>query len=62
MVKSRGVRLKKIVNFQEGGNYPIMYAMGGMEKVSLDVAQVAPQIPVGENKITSSVTITYEVE
>lgn len=61
--KSLGVRLKKIVNFQEGGNYPVYYAMGGVEKLSADVASTpVPQLPVGENKITSNVTITYEVE
>lgn len=65
LAKSLGVRLTKIVNYQEGGNYPVYYAkdmavssmgMGG------DVAPVPPQLPTGENKITSTVTITYEVQ
>ncbi|HEY0220727.1 MAG TPA: SIMPL domain-containing protein [Candidatus Paceibacterota bacterium] len=66
--KSLGVRLKKIVSFNEGGGYPSpiyyardmskdAYGMGGTE-----AAQVAPSLPVGENKYISSVTITYEVE
>ncbi|MFZ2522119.1 MAG: SIMPL domain-containing protein [Minisyncoccia bacterium] len=63
--KSLGVRLKKIVNFQEGGNYPVMY--GGMMKLdsisaNAEYAPTPPQVPVGENKVVSSVTITYEVE
>lgn len=63
LAKSLGVRLNKIVNYQEGGNYPIMY--GGMEAkaMSADVASApVPQIPTGENKVTSTVTITYEVQ
>lgn len=64
--KSLGVKLKKIVSFSEGGvQPPIYYAMGGamMEKtMATDAASPVPQIPTGENKITSYVTITYEVE
>ena len=63
--KSLGIRLKKIVNFYEGGNQPIYYGMtakadsmeGGMV-----APQAIPQTPVGENSIVSNVTITYEVE
>ncbi len=65
LAKSLGVKLRRIVNFSEGGNYPIMYAMGGakMEAMNADMAVApAPELPVGENKITSNVTITYEVE
>jgi len=57
------VRLVRIVNFSEsGGPYPIYYAKG------LEVTDgrgggtaVPPEIPTGENKITSNVTITYEI-
>ncbi len=62
--KSLGVRLGKIVSFNESGNYPIPYAygMGGMmdKAVALEVS-APPQLPVGENEIVSNVTITYEV-
>lgn len=65
--KSLGVKLVKIVSFNEYGNqpYPIMYASGMMEKsVTMDAVapQANPQVPTGENTITSNVTITYEVE
>jgi len=58
-----GVRLVRIVNFSEGGDYPLYYASKG---VSLDSATAsagspAPELPTGENKITSNVTITYEI-
>jgi uncharacterized protein YggE len=60
LAKELGVRLVRIVNFSEGGNYPIyaMYGKGG--GVSADSAP-APQIPVGENEYSSNVSITYEI-
>lgn len=57
-----GVRLVRIVNFSENGNYPIFY---GKEMMTADsavsVSSPAPQLPTGENKIISNVTITYEI-
>ncbi len=64
LAKSLGVKLVRIVSFNEGGNYPIMYGMGGMEKsMAMDatMSSVPPQLPTGENKTVSNVTITYEV-
>jgi len=62
LAKDLGVHLVRIVNFSENGNYPIMYAKGMM---ALDSAGSAPSpspvLPTGENKITSNVTITYEI-
>lgn len=61
--KSLGVRLVKIVNFSEGTyptySYDSHYktAAGGAEMLS----SVAPTIQTGQNKITSTVTITYSV-
>jgi uncharacterized protein YggE len=63
--KSLGVKLTKIVNFYESGNGPIYYGMSAMESKGMGgdmMPTVAPQVPTGENKITSNVTITYEVE
>ena len=63
LAKSLGVTLVRIISYSEGGYYPIYgktimaeaYGRGG------DMA-VAPEIPVGEDKIISNVTITYEVK
>lgn len=69
LAKTLGVRLDTVVNFYENGDggYPIMYraeasmdsklGMGGATMV----ANPAPSIPTGENKIVSNVTITYEI-
>jgi uncharacterized protein len=60
--KDLGVRLVRIVSFSENGNYPTMYSSKaiGMDSVGSGQAP-APALPTGENKITSNVTITYEI-
>ena len=63
LAKSLGVQLVRIVSYSEGGYYPSYaktmaaeaYGRGG------DVS-VTPEIPVGEDKIVSNVTITYEIK
>jgi len=64
LAKELGVRLVKIVSFSEntGGSYP-MYAAKDMrlESTSAVGSAQVPTLPKGENKITSNVTITYEI-
>lgn len=57
-----GVRLGKISNFSEnsGGYYP-MYSTKAMMSDSVESSAGAPVLPKGENKITSNVSITYEI-
>lgn len=61
--KDLGVQLVRIVNFSENGNYPVpMYAMGAAKADNVSsVPAPSPTLPTGENKITSNVTITYEI-
>lgn len=64
LAKDLGVHLVRIVNFNENGNYPMpMYASGMATKADsmMREAAPAPALPAGENKITSNVTITYEI-
>ena len=62
LAKSLGVRLVRIVSYSEGGNYPI-YAMKEMSApMANNRGGAAPEVPVGEQKIQSSVTITYEIK
>jgi uncharacterized protein len=61
LAKQLGVRLGDIVSFSEGANYPIyergVYATAGaMSKDSIEAV-----IPTGENKISSNVSVTYEI-
>ena len=54
-----GVDLVRIINFSESGAWPVPYFSLGMEKAA--VGGETPQIETGENKISLSVTITYEI-
>lgn len=57
-----GVTLVRITNFSENsGGYPVMYEAKAMSSGTASPAP-APVLPKGENKITSSVTITYEIK
>lgn len=60
--KKLGIRFGKIIGFYEsGGPYPIYrdYALGKGGEAS--VAAV-PQIPVGENEVVVTVTVTYQIK
>ncbi len=63
LAKQLGVRLVRIVSFSENsGNYPRpMYNVYG-KGMDAAVAQSAPEIPTGEQKVTSTVNITYEIQ
>ncbi|OGI73064.1 hypothetical protein A3D42_01935 [Candidatus Nomurabacteria bacterium RIFCSPHIGHO2_02_FULL_41_18] len=62
LAKDLGVRLGKIVSFSENGYdpYPVMY---GKAMMAEDAASLppAPELPKGENTISSDVSITYEI-
>jgi uncharacterized protein YggE len=64
LAKQLGVSLVKIISFSEdnGGYYPRpVYGMGGADMMTTKADIVAPEISVGEDKVTSNVTITYEI-
>ena len=63
LAKELGVSLVRIMSFNENNNSPrpMMYAMGATDAVSSKVA-VAPEIAVGQTKVTDDVTITYEIK
>lgn len=64
-----GVRLQRVVNFSEGGQGPIPFYYGktavmnqaGMGGADMAVAESAPSVPTGENKIVVNVNVTYEI-
>lgn len=61
LAKSLGVRLVRVVSFSEqGGGYPIMYARDtAMNEMK---AGSAPTVPIGEENISATVTIVYEIQ
>ncbi len=65
LAKQLGVRLGKIMYFNENGNGPNYYGegFGGAKEMSISSSLPArAELPIGENKITSSITITYEIK
>ena len=63
LAKSLGVRLVRIVSFSEnGGAYPMMYARDAVMNEAKAVGAAAPSLPVGEENISSNVTIVYEIQ
>ncbi len=66
LARQLGVKLIRVVSFNESsGGYPVpMYARDvayGMGGATNEVKAVAPDISTGENKVTSNVSVTYEI-
>lgn len=61
LAKDLGVKLGKIVSFNENnyGGVPIYYAKASLEADTLSSS--APSLPKGENTISSDVTIVYKI-
>lgn len=61
LARDLGVKLVRVVHFSEnnGGSYPVpMYAKDMM----VGASSSSSQLPAGQNKYTSNVTITYEIQ
>ena len=57
-----GIKLTRIVNFSEGVSVPYYYDYALKEAVGMGGEPApSPQIETGENKISVTVTITYEI-
>lgn len=64
LAKELGVKLGRVVSFGENnGGYAMYSAAKTMAagEIMMDSRQPAPTLPKGENKINSTVTITYEI-
>ena len=62
LAKDLGVSLVGVVSFSESGDYPIFYGRASLDMAGAPEAQKAiPEVPVGENKITSNVSIVYQI-
>ncbi|GMU73853.1 MAG: SIMPL domain-containing protein [Candidatus Campbellbacteria bacterium] len=56
------VRLVRVVSFSEnGGGYYPMYAREEFDMAVASDGKATPEIPLGENKISANVSITYEI-
>ncbi len=63
LAKELGVSLVRVVSFNENGNSPspVYYAKAMAMDSAAGTAPSAPAISVGQNKVTSNVSITYEI-
>lgn len=61
LAKELGVSLVRVVSFSEGGNGGVTPIYMKADAMASGSVAPTPQIPVGQNKVTSDVTITYEI-
>ncbi|HVV15235.1 MAG TPA: SIMPL domain-containing protein [Candidatus Paceibacterota bacterium] len=64
LAKSLGVHLVRVVSYNENGNYSPMYARDvayGSAGLANETKAAAPEISIGQNKVTSDVAVTYEI-
>ncbi len=64
LAKDLGVRLGKVMSFNENGDYlisPMYYGKDMLMSESANVRTTPPSVPKGENTISSDVSITYEI-
>jgi len=57
-----GVTLVRVVSFSEGGNYPVMYEAKAMGLADSMSSAPRPELPQGQQKISSNVTVVYEIQ
>jgi uncharacterized protein YggE len=64
LAKDLGVSLSRIVSFSEnnGSPMPMYYRADAMAMGGAMEAKSAPSVPTGQNKISSDVSITYEIK
>lgn len=63
LAKSLGVSLVRVVGFSENGTQPIYYAkVAAPMAVDSTSGAAIPDVSAGQNKITSNVSITYEIQ
>ncbi len=62
LAKSLGVKIVRVVSFYENGDNGIPYYAEGMGGDMMKTTSApAPTIPVGENKVKTTVTVIYEI-
>ncbi len=63
LARELGVSIVRVVSYSENGSgvpYPVAYGRGGAT-MAMDSKAAAPEISTGQNKVTSSVSVTYEI-
>lgn len=60
--KQLGIRLGKIINYNEGGYYPTYFKTEFLSADGRGGGVSGPSVPAGENEIVVNVTITYQIK
>lgn len=60
--KQLGIRLGKIVNYNEGGYYPTYFKTEVLSADGRGGDVSGPSVPAGENEIVVNVTLTYQIK
>ena len=63
LAKSLGVKLVRVTGYNDSsyGGGPVFYAAEAVGGMDSKATTPAPTIPVGQNKVTANVTVTYEI-
>lgn len=62
LAKESGLKLGKLINVSEGGNYPTpIYGMGASNTM-MEKSSVAPDIQAGQSEVTVSISLTYQIK
>lgn len=61
LAKELGVSLTRIVSFSDNNSYPMPVYYAKDMAMSSGAGRATPELPSGTNKITSQVSITYEI-
>jgi len=61
LAEKLGIRLVKIISFSESGSFPVPYYMASAKEAS-GMGGGAPDIQTGENKISVTVSLTYQIK
>ena len=62
LAKQLGVRLVRVVSFSENGASPGPYPMVAYGlRGEADATKSSPEISLGQNKVTSTISVTYEI-
>lgn len=56
-----GVRIVRVVSFNESGPGLFYRGVGGADAAVAETSAAVPDVPAGENRITSFVTVIYEI-
>ncbi len=63
LAKDLGVELGRITSYYDQSPMPYYSArVGAMEAIAYSDKAVAPQLPAGENKIVSNISVNYEIK